>query len=298
MTANDLSNAADLACFYALQESDRPLSAQYWDERAARWSHARAGRQKDDSRVESAVDFLARRGLLQPDFAVADIGCGPGRFAAAFGARVHRVEGFDLSARMIDLGRAHVREQGLTNVTLHACDSAALDLDAAGYRGAFDLVFSSMTPAIRGRDALEKSMAMSRAWCCNITHLSGRNHLHARLLREVFGTDYRAPWSGRWFYSLFNVLFLLGYAPETSYENRHQELLICPDGEYVSYLMAHALPAEARTAANGEKIRRWLHTQENEDGLVREVIDTTYGRTLWDVRARTARPDLRDRGRL
>ena len=131
--------------------------------------------------------YLEEKGLLQKHFDVADIGCGPGRFVAAFARRVRRAVGLDISEKMIAHGMEYLKEEQLTNASLHTCDFQSLDLDKEGYRKAFDLVFSSMTPALRGMDNLKKSMEMSRGWCCHVTHLSGRNYLREQILWELFG---------------------------------------------------------------------------------------------------------------
>ena len=41
-------------------------------------------KEKGDERVISAINYLDSKGLLEKNYDVADIGCGPGRFAAAF----------------------------------------------------------------------------------------------------------------------------------------------------------------------------------------------------------------------
>lgn len=291
----NLANADDLAYFISLQES-KPLdtpehAAQKWNRRAESWKKERANHRKNDARVVSAVAYLEQRGLLQNNYDIVDIGCGPGRFAAAFAKRVHRVVGLDISEKMVAHGMEHIRSEGLTNATLHACDFQILDIAREGYKGSFDLVFSSMTPAIRSINSLIKSMEMSRGWCCHITCLDERNLLTEQLAREVFGKKMLSRRTGSWFYSLFNILFLLGYEPETSYEPRHQEILTSPDEEYVDFLMEQLLPPEEVTKENAEKIQNWLFARRNEEGLIREVIDSSYVRILWDVRNRTERPD-------
>ncbi len=292
-----LSNAKDLEYFISLQES-RPAdapdhSAQKWNQRAEFWKKERTNNRKGDERVISAITYLEQRGLLQENYDVVDIGCGPGRFAAAFAKRVHKVVGLDISEKMVAHGMEYIHNEGLTNAILRTCDFQTLDIEKEGYKGAFDLVFSSMTPAIHGMNGLMKSMEMSRGWCCNITHLSGHNHLRNQILQEVFGRKVSHQWTGRWFYSLFNVLFLLGYNPETSYETRHQEILVYPDEEYVDFIMEHMLPSEEITKDNAIKILAWLEAHTNEEGLVQEIIDSSYGRILWDVRSKTERPDYR-----
>jgi len=292
-----ISNAEDLAYFIAMQESkpaDAPEhSAEKWNQRAKVWKKKRVKEPKGNERVASAVTYLEHRGLLQADDHIVDIGCGPGQFAAAFAKKVHRVVGLDLSEKMVEHGMELLHQEGLTNATLHTCDFQTLDIEKEGYKGAFDLVFSSMTPAIHGMKGLMKSIDMSRKWCCNITHLSKKNYLRDQILQEVFSRKPSRQWTGRWFYSLFNVLFLLGYNPETSYETRHQEVWITPDDEYVEFVMEHALsPAEA-TTENADKISAWLHAHANQEGQILEISDASYGRILWDVRTKTERPDYR-----
>lgn len=290
-----LANSEDLAYFIALQES-RPAdalehSAQKWNQRAEFWKKERTNNRKGDERVISAVNFLEQRGLLQSGYDVVDIGCGPGRFAAAFAKRVNSVVGLDISEKMVEHGMEHIRAEGLANAVLRTCDFQTLDIEKEGYKGAFDLVFSSMTPAIHGMSGLMKSMEICRGWCCHITHLSGRNLLREQIMQEVFGRKPSQQWTGRWFYALFNVLFLMGYHPETSYENRRQQIWISPDEEYVEFIMEHMLPAQEVTAENAKKILDWLLAHRNADGLLEEITDSSYGRILWDVRNRAERPD-------
>lgn len=292
-----ISNAADLEYFISLQKSKsggrRELTAEKWDQRAQFWNKERVNKRKGDERVDSAIAYLEQRGLLKPEYDVADIGCGPGRFAAAFGRRVHSVVGLDVSEKMIGYGREYIEKEGLRNVRLCTCDFDALDIEQKGYKKAFDLVFCSMTPAVHNMESLQKSMEMSRAYCCNITHIYSQNHLRDQIIREVFGKEPPVRWSGKWFYSLFNVLFLMGYCPETSYENRHQEIQVHPDEEYVEFVMEHMLPETECTKENGERILSWLRKHADDSGIVTEVIDTCYGRILWDTRHQTERPDYR-----
>lgn len=290
-------NLVDLEYFVQMQESRLPdtpdHSAKKWDKRAESWKKERINQRKGDERVYSAVKLLEQRGVLNKSCDVVDIGCGPGRFVAEFARKANSVLGLDISSKMIEHGTEHIVQQGLTNAVLRVCDFQTIDIEREGYKRAFDLVFCSMTPAIHGMDGLIKSMEMSRAWCCNITHLSGHNRLRAQIMREVFGQELPKQWSGRWFYSLFNVLFLMGYNPETSYENRHQEIIITPGEEYVAFIMEHMLPEYEQTDRNAAKILSWLKSHADEDGHLLEITDSSYGTILWNIRNKTERPDYR-----
>ena len=280
----------DLAYFAAMQESqpkDRPdHSAKKWDQRAEAWEKERREKQKGDARVRSAVAYLEEQGLLRPDFHVADVGCGPGRFAVAFARRVRWVTGFDLSPRMIHYGLEYARREGVANLTLQALDFQTLEVEAAGLRRAFDLVFSSLTPAVHGQAGLEKMMDMSRAYCCNITHLYHRNSICRQLQEEVFGIPPVSPWGGRWFYSLFNLLLLRGYLPQTSYDRQLEARRFVPSQDYAAMLLERVLPPAERTEKNQARIFAWLQEHTDGEGMLTETSEACYGRILWDVRDR------------
>lgn len=291
------TNREDLNFFLSLQEHSFPDSPQYtagkWDKRADFWEMERKLQRKNDERVEKTLNLLLQKGILSETCRIADIGCGPGRFAAVFAEYAENVVGLDISPKMVEYGNAHIQNLGLHNAQLRCCDFAELDLDAEGYRAAFDLVFSSLTPAIHNVDGLLKSMEMSRGWCLNISHIQRNNHLRSRILREVFHRTLPAKGEGRVFYALFNTLFLLGYRPETSFMTRRKETRARPDEEYVAYILEHALPVQEHTQENSSRIRAWLEKHVEADGFLTEVSESTYGCILWDVRIRDDRTDYR-----
>ena len=284
----------DLDYFLALQEAqsaDKPApSPQMWDRRADAWERERAQSEKSASRVCSTLAFLDDRGLLQPQYDVADIGCGPGRFAVAFARRVHHVAGFDLSPKMVQYGMEYAQREGVDNVCLRACDFQTLDIQKEGLEGAFDLVFSSLTPAVQGETALRKAMAMSRAHCCSITHIYHHNSLRRQLQTELFGLPAASPWGGRRFYALFNTLLLWGYLPETSYDHQQQERKIYPSTDYADIMMEQILPVDQRTTENQARILAWMEAHVGADGTLTETIRACYGRILWNVRVRSDLP--------
>ncbi|MCR4962427.1 MAG: class I SAM-dependent methyltransferase [Firmicutes bacterium] len=289
------ANLADLQYFLQLQEARLPeapdVSMRKWNQRAEFWQKERANRRKGDGRVQSAVQLLRQRGILNDSYDVVDIGCGPGRFVAAFAKVSRSVLGLDISEKMVAHGMEHIRKQGLNNASLRACDFQALDIEKEGYKAAFDLAFSSMTPAVHGVEGIVKQMEMSRAWCCSVTHLSGRNRLRQQITREVFGREMPLQWSGRWFYALFNILFLMGYNPETSYDTRRQQVFVEADDEYTAFMMEHMLPEEERNRENAAKILAWLQAHADGDGRLQEITDSCYATVLWDVRDKSERPD-------
>ncbi len=298
MEASVKHNRRDLEYFWSMQESTFPgdlqQTVQMWDKRAKLWATQRQRQVRTDERVPVTLEYLTGRGVLTPESRVADVGCGPGRFAAAFGGIAREVVGFDCSPEMLADGETHVRAVGAEKVRFVLCDFPHLDVQAAGFAGAFDLVFSSMTPAVHCRAGLRNAMAMSRKWCCNISHVHRENELQNRMRKEVFGLEPLDRRQGRAFYSLFNLLFLLGYQPETSFFRRRKEQWVYPDGAFVEYLMEQALEPALRTAQAADAITRWLETQADDQGRVADRSEGCYGRILWDVTDRLERPGFQD----
>lgn len=178
----------DLDYFLSMQESqpvDRPdHSAQKWDQRADAWEQEGPKAQKGDARVRSTMAYLEERGLLRPEYEIADIGCGPARFAAAFASRVRWVTGFDLSPRMVHYGSEYARKQGVENLTLRVADFQTLDVQEEGLEKAFDLVEVFAKPKVAflptGSELIPLGATVKRG--CNIDSNSILAH---NLLREM-----------------------------------------------------------------------------------------------------------------
>jgi CelD/BcsL family acetyltransferase involved in cellulose biosynthesis/ubiquinone/menaquinone biosynthesis C-methylase UbiE len=87
--------------------------------------------------TREVVELFDRWGLLAPDRAVLQIGCGIGRFEAALAGRVREAWGLDVAPRMIEAARR--RCAGLSNVRLEVC--SGVDLGGVP-SGCFELVYA------------------------------------------------------------------------------------------------------------------------------------------------------------
>lgn len=276
--------------------SGRPMTNTpgRWDSLAGSWERSGGALLGGhEERAKAEAEFLRARGLLGPDCDAADIGCGPGRFACEFARTARSVTGFDISPRMAALGAALAAGEGLENVTFRSCDFRELDIASEGLERRFDLVFSSMTPAVRGMDGLERLMRLSRGFCCEVTHVSGENALQSRLMRELFGRERPQPryGNGQWFYSLFNLLFLLGYCPEAGYYTAESVRKVPAGEDYARHCVNLLLPEDERTEENLRLTADWLEKNAGGDGMLTEESTDCYGRVLWDVRVRGTRPE-------
>lgn len=296
----ELDPRAELQKFEELYERkydrERASRRDAWNHRAEEWDRKyRDERESElhEVRVRDTAAWLRQRGLLTAEQDVADVGCGPGRFAAEFARTARSVFGTDISSRMTELGGAYCQEQGLMNVRFQPVDFQHVDVGELGWDGKFDLVFSSITPAVSGRKGLDNLVRMSRAWCFNASFVYSVNALHSDLMHELFDREPKRNKTSHshWFYELFSLLWFRGYYPESHYYKQYREQRLGADRATAERLTDFLLEEGEFTEDNTRRILRWLEEHADADGYLTEVSDCWYGWLLWDVRDRQARAE-------
>lgn len=180
---------------------------RFWDLRADEFNDITHDKDKME-RLE-LIGYLQDKGALREDFSVLDLGCGAGRFALEFAARSATVTGVDISPQMIAYAENNAMEARLANARFLTMPWQEVDLDALGFRGAFDLVFSSMSQAVNSEETLLRMHAASRGYC----FLSGFIHRADLLERSLAGRirpGYEPPHIEGSIYYAFNILWQHG----------------------------------------------------------------------------------------
>ncbi|MDR1821139.1 MAG: class I SAM-dependent methyltransferase [Oscillospiraceae bacterium] len=256
---------------------------QVWNKRSREWIAELAsedGKPSMLARVRQTTDFLLSRGALLPEYRAIDVGCGPGLFVAEFAKHIQTAAGLDFSDSFTEYGAKLARERGLQNAEFYTADFSALDIEKAGFSAAFDLVFTSITPAATGKGNLDKLIAMSRKHCYNAAFVHTEDELCSRAAREVFGTEYSPRFMGNGHNALYNYLWHLGYYPETHYIDDVREL---PVGEHTAAKLAGSLNLEDEAAI--AEIKAWLEREK----ITSWRSEFKFGGLLWDVTARDSR---------
>lgn len=265
-------------------------SADIWDERAKEWiddlepgdgkSIVRAKGMLD--RVAATADYLRSHGLLGKEDSVVDVGCGPGLFVLEFAKTARQSVGIDYSERFVEYGNEQAAKRGLSNARFEQRDFFGLDVDKEGLAGAYDLVFTSITPAATGEGCLDKLIKMSRGWCYNASFVYAGDTLSERVAVDVFGEPFRPRWDGRGFYALMNLVWLRGYYPHTWFFSDVRDEVIVPSRKWarkcVSYCGKHG-------EENVDKVLRYLEKL----GETERRSEFKYGSILWDTRKRDRR---------
>ncbi|MEW6192408.1 MAG: class I SAM-dependent methyltransferase [Bacillota bacterium] len=184
----------------------------FWDSLAPSYGKRRTPVGKYD-RLKAVTEFLEAAGALRAEDSVLDIGCGPGVYALLFASRVREVVALDSAPKMCSVLREELSARGIRNVTVVNRAWEEVDLGAEGWKERFDLVFASLTPAIKDPETLTKMVAASRRYCCLVDFARGyRNPVLAELWPAVLGE----PYPGGWFEISYpwNYLYASGYLPE------------------------------------------------------------------------------------
>lgn len=191
-------------------------------------------RKRSQKRVEATARYLIKRGVLGPDCDVIDIGCGPGRFVAEFAKTAKHAAGLDISDQMTEYGLAYCKEMGLDNVSFFAKDFKEMDVEKEGMTEKYDLVFSSITPAIGCRGGYEKAMKMSKKWFFNANFISTSDTLQESL-SEMMGIHPVRSRDGTGFYCMLNELILKGYYPELEYYRENDVVEYNVESAFLEY---------------------------------------------------------------
>jgi SAM-dependent methyltransferase len=138
---------------------------------------------------EKVVERMAETGWLRPDDAVLDVGCGPGTLALPMARRVREVHALDEAEGMLETLRQECGRRGIANIT-----TLLSPWKEHSAPGAYDLVFASLSPAIRSGEDLMAMERASRDRCCLIVPcpsdtMATRNELWELVVGEFRPSD-------------------------------------------------------------------------------------------------------------
>lgn len=265
-------------------------TSKAWDERAKAWGKE-LNKKEDfqvnmDQRVQATAKFLRSHGLLGEGSQVLDIGCGPGRFVTEFAKTSGYVTGIDLSEKMIQLGQKHAEECGIKNVSFMAGDFLKLNVEALGWEKKFDLVFAAITPALGTMESLEKSMRICKGFCFHACNIRWLDDLESKIKKEIIGKAVEPQKNsfGKWFYSLFNMLWIKGYFPMTDYYINEKEERIKVDKDLAQYYAKTFSRDLERSDELVIEILEYLQKIADSEGFVTRRCERWQGWILWDVR--------------
>lgn len=218
---------------------------------------------------------------LHKNLRTLDIGCGSGIYSLALAPFVGEAVGADISPNMVQYAQRRSQELKLTNTRFICTDWADADIDALGFRGAFDIVFAHMTPGVDDYKTFDKLNACSRG-ICMIQKPTRRSDRIQDACFRLIGIDRTLEQYHGSILQSFTYLWYKGYCPQFYY---HQDLWQNSKTveETVAWCTDRARLHRELTDSDEAAIREYVASQAI-DGLVEEVTNTTKVTVVWSVK--------------
>ncbi|NPV30172.1 MAG: class I SAM-dependent methyltransferase [Firmicutes bacterium] len=217
--------AAREKSLFARQRPER-AGTDWWNRRAARFA-AQTQEGDIEERVAKVMHMLGHKDALKKEARLLDIGAGPGNFALPLARRVQQVVALDPAGEMLEILRQRAQEQGIANVEAVNRAWEEVDLDAAGWQGAFDVVLALMTPALKDEESLRKMLAACRGVFLAGGHLRREDPVRQELWREL-GLGEMPEICPDPFY-VFHWLYASGFCPDLEVSCHCFERELLPD---------------------------------------------------------------------
>ena len=253
------------------------IQKRIWDRRAEDFdAHPLPSFEKDDF-----LRLMCEEMPLAKEMQTLDVGCGAGRYSIALAEKVGHAFGVDISPNMITAAKKRAETMGIDNCSFEAVDWAIADIDSMGFRGAFDIVFAHMTPAICDFSTLDKMNSCSRGLCMlkkptrrtnlvqdacyALAGLSGEKNLDKNLI------------------NIFTYAWGMGYEPKLFYNTEiwHSEQ---DTEEFYLWISDRIRLRNGLGDEEAEKIHRYLKECEDENGKIKEETVTTNVTMIWSVK--------------
>jgi SAM-dependent methyltransferase len=190
--------------------------ATFWNARSSSYSDSIDTDESWGETIDRVLGLLDEAGFSARNSRVLDIGCGPGPLSIPLARAGAEVTALDISPGMLRRLQDKAAAEDLAIRTLE-CSWWTADIDELMFRDNFDLVISSMTPAVKDISTFDKMMACSKEFCFYSGFLSmGSHHSYQTIYRTVFNEEYpehRFSMPHMFMLYPFMYLYTIGYRP-------------------------------------------------------------------------------------
>jgi SAM-dependent methyltransferase len=253
------------------------VQQRIWDRRAEHFgAHPLPVWEKD-----AFLQRMAEEMPLDGSKCTLDVGCGAGGYSIRLAERVGEAVGVDVSPNMIAAAEARAGELGVTNCRFSTVDWAAADIDAMGFRGAFDVAFAHMTPAVCDFATLDKLNACTKTLCMLEKPTRRTNAIQDACYAAVGLPGERSLDTD--LVNIFSYAWYKGYEPKLYYVTETWDMPQSAS-EFLAWCTDRARLKKPLTEADEAAIRELIAAHTDEKGQVHEHTVTTRVTVLWHIK--------------
>lgn len=257
-------------------------TAERWDGEAGHYQKTfKLGGSDYNARL---MDFLARECGLRPGCRVIDIGCGVGRYGVYFARMGCDVTLTDISPAMLEYAGKNLAETGGKWRAI-AGDWGDISLERLEFSQKFDLAVSTMSPAVHDDKTVGKMIAVTDGWCFISRFYKWRAPLTSALCRALELPE-KAPMRNMEedCGEMIRAVSAAGYPPLVTYQDYNWQDMRTPR-ECAQRFVSRYFEG----AADEKMFEQALSATEkmaDENGLVKDSVDTKTAWIYWNTRAR------------
>ncbi|QQZ60957.1 class I SAM-dependent methyltransferase [Paenibacillus sonchi] len=229
-------------------------------------------------RSERIIGWLEGQGVDFEGLSVLDVGAASGGFTVPFADRGAKVTAVEPNHPLAGLFIENTARFGPGQVELVHDLFEHVDLDAKGWKGAFDLVFASMSPVVVDWESVESVLSCARKYCYISLNAGGREF---SLLNEVLPllNGQALPAKSSDMAYLTHLLYLKGYSFESLITREMKTTELSSEEaveETLMLLKHHKLPADE---AARRTVTEYVH-RTYPDGKVQVQQGGRFGKVL------------------
>ena len=244
----------------------------FWDEMSPKYG------QGDPPKYHSQIiSRLCTEALLTKQSTVLDVGCGSGTYSLPFAQIAHRVDCVDSSPGMLRELSAMAAQNGIDNIRTVYRDWRKFVPEQK-----YNLVFSSLSPAISRYTDLLKMEECSADYCCLVTYGHGSYPKVRRDLFSVLEGERQRPSELYNIIYPFNILFAMGRQPNM-YCYHHNKSVKRTVVEAIAYYTAYFKLHGIESAEANRKICKYLNDISVDGYCMEEEVDHIYA-AWWSVK--------------
>jgi SAM-dependent methyltransferase len=228
-------------------------------------------------KTNSVISMAREKGVEIQGKKILDLGCGTGIYTLPLARQALHVTGLDSSETMIKRLKNEAEKHHISNLDIIKESWKDTDIEKRGLKKTFDIVWTSMSMAVKDKEDFMKMEACSCDWCVFIGWgRTNRNHI----MEEAFRMHniQHGPHSG--VAVAYAILQGLGRSPVLEYFNDFWDWEGTLE-EAIEDISGHI---ETRGAVPDYDKLKGLLSKYEQDGMIRHRTDVEEGIIVWQVK--------------